>query len=545
MTVLNLLVIALAGLIAYWWASQGAFSSLLHLLCVIAAGAMAFAVWEPVAVRILGMGGISIYAWGLGLLVPFAVFLFIFRLATDKLVPANLNFPPAANYAVGGVFGAASGVLTLGMVLIGAGLMQGERSFMGFAGWSRSSQTQGRPAEVNSLWLPMHAWTSQFYAELSAGSLAPETIAASLKSRQPYVDRMSMGLLRDGALDGRSRISVPPDSMDVLGAVAADSAQIPGSNLPGGVYAVGLTFRQPAFDFGEQFRLSSSQVRLIGDASPRTTAPVAHPVAWTADLPGGGRGIFPFDDTSHYVTSVPGQQQLTTWLIFDQRDLGGAAPRYLQVKGLRVPLATIEPVDVSRLVAKVMGQGDSKPPEFVANLPTVSGSDIRMTNSIAPLQLSTNELPGMRESNAYLTEGRATFPATPGQRINKSLQVKGIFEPDGTRIVRLNISRRKSPIDIWDSKVREEAGDGAGIFLVDEQGRGFAPIGFIWQRRNDREVDITLDPVTGIRKISDFPAMSSAGVDDLDAVFRVSVGSRIKAVRLGEVQIANVDLEVK
>ncbi|MGA1517490.1 MAG: hypothetical protein ACO396_06925, partial [Phycisphaerales bacterium] len=68
--VLNLLILGLAALIAYWWASQGAFSALLHLLCVIAAGVLAFAVWEPVAIKLLGMGALSNFAWGLGLLAP-------------------------------------------------------------------------------------------------------------------------------------------------------------------------------------------------------------------------------------------------------------------------------------------------------------------------------------------------------------------------------------------------------------------------------------------------------------------------------------------
>ena len=49
----------------------------------------------------------------------------------------------------------------------------------------------------------------------------------------------------------------------------------------------------------------------------------------------------------------------------------------------------------------------------------------------------------------------------------------------------------------------------------------------------------------GIPAVGDFPSLSSSGVDDLYALYRVSVGSRIKAIRLGEIQIANVDLEVQ
>ena len=153
---LNVLVVAIVLLIAYWWANQGAFSGFLHLLCVIAAATIAFAVWEPLSVWMLSLGGVRVYAWGLGLLVPFAVLLFVFRLASDKLVPDNLNFPTAVNYLLGGAFGAIAGVLSIGIVLLGGGMLQGESSLMGHVGWARSSQSQGRPAEMASLWLPAH-----------------------------------------------------------------------------------------------------------------------------------------------------------------------------------------------------------------------------------------------------------------------------------------------------------------------------------------------------------------------------------------------------
>ena len=64
-TLFNLALIGLVLLIAYWWANQGFFSSLLHLICVIVAGTIALAVWEPVTVNLLLSGGMfDNYAWG-------------------------------------------------------------------------------------------------------------------------------------------------------------------------------------------------------------------------------------------------------------------------------------------------------------------------------------------------------------------------------------------------------------------------------------------------------------------------------------------------
>jgi len=543
--VLNLLVIAIVLLIAYWWANQGAFSGFLHLLCVLAAATIAFAVWEPLSVWLLSLGGVRVYAWGLGLLLPFAVLLFVFRLASDKLVPDNLNFPTAVNYLVGGAFGAIAGIVSVGIVLLGGGLLQGEGSLMGHVGWARSTQSQGRPIGNAALWLPAHEITANVFATLSAGAMAPEAGSASLKNRQPHLDRMSMGLVRDGAIGGKSAIAIAPKDVELLGTAFSPAMTLPaalGGSQP--VYAVGLQFRQPAFDFGEQFRMSASQVRLIADAARGRTAATAHPVGWTSAMAGGGRGFFAFDDTSNYVTSPPGQQQVDAWLLFRGNDLGGLAPRFVQVKGLRLPIASIEQLDAGAMMAKVMGQGDLTPPEFDSSLRTVGGSDLKVDNTFGQLQLSTNELPGMRETDQYLTEGKGEFPAKPGRRISKGLKVKGIFEPEGTRVVQLNISRGRSPVDVWDSKARQDAGADAGLFLVDAEGRSYAPIGYFWKRRNEGEVEIMLEPVKGLRSITGFPSQGAASVDELYAIFRVGDKATLKAIRLGDIQIANADLDV-
>ncbi len=548
--VLNLLLVGLGLLIAYWWANQGAFSALLHLLCVLAAGVLAFAIWEPVSVRVLSMGALSNFAWGIGLLAPFALFLFIFRMASDKLVPANLNFPQLVNYAVGGALGLAAGLITMGILMLGGGLLQSERAFMGYQGWVRSSANQGKPVDVkDGLWIPMHTLTARFFETLSGGSFAPETGSASLANRQPNLDQVSMSLARDGANAGRSRIAIAPDAIDVTGFAYSPTMALPAA-LGGrdAIYAVGITVRQPGYDQGVQFRLSASQVRLIGGTTADgQKAATEHPIAWTAEIKGGGSGLFPFDDTSHYITSVPGQQEMTAWMLFPAKEFGspeqGRPPRFIQVKGLRIALPAIEMSDAASVMAKLMGQGGSTTvPTFDPELKSLSAGDLEATNSLKPLRLSTNQIPGMKESEGYLIEGRGSFSRSNNFRISKGLEVKGILQPEDTRVVRLNISRGKSPVNIWDSKFREEAGDTASLLLVDAGGRAFAPFGYIHDRRNDGEVDVVLEPIKGISKISEFPSLSSAGVDDLYALYRVSVGSTIKAVRLGDIQIANADL---
>ena len=76
---LNILVIAFVGLIGYWWANQGLYSAFMHLMCVLVAGALGFATWEPFSNILLGVPALQPYAWGVGLMLPFAIYLLVFR----------------------------------------------------------------------------------------------------------------------------------------------------------------------------------------------------------------------------------------------------------------------------------------------------------------------------------------------------------------------------------------------------------------------------------------------------------------------------------
>ncbi len=131
----NIVLILLAAFIAYWWANQGLFSSLLHLVCVVVAGAVAFAFWEPLTFGVLIKGsGFDDYAWGISFIGLFALSLFVLRLLMDKIAPANVKLPRWADLTFGGVSGAAAGVLTVGMFVIGAAFIPPTHSLMGLQG---------------------------------------------------------------------------------------------------------------------------------------------------------------------------------------------------------------------------------------------------------------------------------------------------------------------------------------------------------------------------------------------------------------------------
>src|SRR5262249_3026843 len=122
---LSIIAIVVTLGLGYIWLTRGFFSSLIHLVCTIIAGAIAFAAWEPISYWFLEsspnggfMSFIAGIAWGLGLVIPFSVSLILLRLVVDKLLPANVVLEPQLDYIGGGVCGVLSGAITAGILVI-------------------------------------------------------------------------------------------------------------------------------------------------------------------------------------------------------------------------------------------------------------------------------------------------------------------------------------------------------------------------------------------------------------------------------------------
>ena len=54
----------------------------------------------------------------------------------------------------------------------------------------------------------------------------------------------------------------------------------------------------------------------------------------------------------------------------------------------------------------------------------------------------------MKDVDLYFTEGDAEF-STGRTHISRELAIKGIFQPKGTKIVQVDVSRNTSPADIY------------------------------------------------------------------------------------------------
>ncbi|MBL9150018.1 MAG: CvpA family protein [Phycisphaerae bacterium] len=551
--VFNLIIIALVLLIAYWWANQGLFSSLLHFVCVVVAGAVALATWEPLSMLLLKQGWMDNYALGVSLLLPFAIYLLLARVLCDKVVGENLNFPQWANYVFGGAFGLASGVLSLGMCMLGGGFLQSSYEMFGFSGSVRTLNSKGQPAiDIEKLWLPVHKITASSYGYLGLRALAPET-GRSIEHAYPMLADQAFSLHRDSAEKGKAKTTAPPDSVK-LGRFFF-SPDFENSDRTRGAYIVEMDVDNAAADSGGQVTVTASQVRLIEGvpSDSMRSARVAYADSWSQPLETGARQIYAFDDLLNVATNVPGQQNTKFFFTFPVSNLGtpeqGSTPQFIQFKGLRLRLPAMEadrpPDALAKGVMRGLGGSGAQPaiPLTDPALKSLASKDISATNSIEPAVVSINELTTMEQTDQLLTEGKQEFQRG-GNQASKTNRIIGIYERDGTRVVRLNISRRSSSIDLWNdrTKLREEAGEQAALLLVDSQGNTYAPVGYIWVRPDG--VLVYLDPRRGLETIGDFPPQPSHGNDLLFAIYTPTSGSKIVSVRLGNKPIANVDFEV-
>lgn len=553
--VLNILVLGFAGLIAYWWANQGLFSAVLHLVCVIAAGVLAFATWEPVGEIFLGIPSLQPYAMGIGLLLPFAVYLFVFRLAADKLAPDNLNFPHWANLGVGGVMGAAAAVLTVGVALIGIGHTHSSRDIVGVVGSARTSSSRGQPNTSSlALWVPMHVYAADFYSATSRGAFAPTLSKPTLASQHPNLAQQAFGLHRDTyTRAGRlARTTAAPGAIRIDKAILASEVALPdGQTMP--AYLVDVRFESGATTEGQGFAMSASQFRLVGTPAGKSGAGsgIAYPIAWAQPKADGGRGIFMFDDIGHYVSAPAGTQTLDATLIFPANAFTPTAPpRFMNALGLRIAFPTIANQSTGAdAMAMLMSSGGADSGIVApAGTPLISPDDLAINDSILPANADLNNLGAMdvKDTN-YLFQGIGEYEQG-GFRGNKSVIVKGIWAPPNTRVVRLNIGRgNASSIDVWNdrSKVRETAGEEANLALVDDLGRTYFPIGYIHATATgDRRVNIRLQRDGAYYKIGSFPNLSSSGSDSLYAIFTPATGRKIVGIKLGKEWVATADLSV-
>lgn len=515
------------ALATYWFGfKEGFFSGVVHLACVITAGALAFAFWEPLAHVLLGVPAMKEWAWGVSLLLLFSLLLLGLRIATNFLIPDRQNFPHGLDIAGGIGTGLATGILTAGIGLIGIGFLPMGNLGGGFV---RMQSQAGQPGTKNSVPFPA-TMTQAFFGALSQGSFAPMTNRDGLATAYPALAEQAWGLQRDTFSKGRVELTAAPGDLDVG---TPYQGALPGDLGGDSVIVVPVNVNKKGFHRGATYILSAAQTHLVGSGS---SPAVAFPKGWRE----GGRNYL-FDGLTNYATNVPGEQDISLLLVFDAADLKGQPAKSLMYKGLRIPLQTA----TTDLADLPMNGGNNARASYDADAPRIPNSYIRVDATLGVI-INKNSLPAdmdVQDGAITLADG-LDIPSRTSGTVNKSLRVDRLYQLAGTRIVKLDVSRGKSPVNIWDD-LRSQAGEDAPLVLVDSDGNTFTPVGWLHEQASSSLINVKLDPRSGVPDIGAVPMLSSAGKDGLDLLFSIPEGRRIVAIKLGELTVGTVDLEVK
>jgi hypothetical protein len=543
---LLVLVLIITGVIA----RQGMLSAFLHMICVIAAGAIAFALWEPLGFTLLdSAGSFGGYVMGSTLVLSFLVALVILRLCMDKLVPENMNFESGANWAGSSVFGFVGAFISVGILTLGAGMLQFKSNFFGYTGWARDRAT-AQPGEISSTPMFTAVYTARFYEMLSVGSLSPMINGGALKQLYPEMDKMSWSMFRDGFVgdSGNGRSWLQPKSIEITDnqfvylpnfASGSINPDFPRFN---GAYIIPLKVNVSSFDNGSQFTLSNAQVRLVAPAGTSTGSPeAAFPKLYVQPSNSGAPTPYAFDDGSNFVSNKAGSQALDFTLIFPGDELGPplAGDYHLQIKGLRLKLPAVQIADDGMQFLASMGGGQQR------QLPTGEGKALSLNdlkiNSEIPIRISYNAKGGLRLNDKNLIEGGSGQfnSGGPGNNVSKANRVTNFFEPEGTRMAQLTVGRRKA-VDL--DSLRQEGYADKPLVLVDGNGNTYLPYGYI--RMGREKTSILYNPLSPIETVGGLPSLPSSGNTELFILYRVPVGVTIKEVRCGNIPIGSSSLKV-
>ncbi len=592
--IMNLIAIGVVAGLAYTWGTRGFFSGLLHLICVVVAGAIALAFWEPVAHFIMKnsprsgfLAPIESAAWALSLLVIFGVSLALLRTGMDKIAPANMILDKTSDFVGGLVCGALSGLITAGLLVIGANtLWMGESMF----GYKRVNWNQAtRSLESDSkLWVPVDDIVAGFYGRLSTTVLQPNP-SRSLARLYPNLPDVG-STMRTSANGGDGRITIRPGDVRLLswytvgldpegrrieGARTADllkdrfnradrqyTDRTGESLLRPDAFVAGFVVRFEAGAYernSTQVAIRPEQVRLVATRGENSIElfPVAIITEVETREPGemgdvtGSREAVRYLAGDEVFASIPGTPPA---MGFEFILPAGYTPQGLFVRNLRLAVdRRSEPTrfgsaeDRQRAIntSAIFEGGRIEFDESQALTRDVRQETLRETGILISDRLPMGYmLMDGRTSSIRTDEDRRIIggeqlfdPDSIKQRITeRNLQVNQFRVSTGAQLVWITLKQGTNNDNLtarYDLREIEEAPRDQPIFLVDENGFAYDCIGFIMEERNSVRLRFTKDrPLSGMADVGQLSRNQPQQSAFL--MFEVPVNARIVGMAIGD-----------
>lgn len=588
--ILSLISIAVVAGIAYVWMTRGFFSALLNMVCVLIAGAIAFAAWEPLAYLILEkapttgmMSGISSGAWGIGLAAPFIVALALLRLAVDKLLPANVHCNPVTNYVGGGACGAIAGVISAGILVMSLGFMRVGSELWGYKPLGYSGPGSALKKE-SGLLVPVDAITAGIYGRFSRTSLATAEPLDKWYARLqdvPHAMRMTY--------EDASRNTIQPTDFSVVAHYTLGGEGIPlasllkdsfddksqmvgdldGKDYPPDSRIAGfvVNFASGAKEKNGQVIIGPGQVRLVSQSDDGQSSIAAHPfaaISRTSVPEKVNYARFRFDGRDIYLPSVGGSSE--NKMAFEFIVLPGHRPLALYVKNVRyeVPAAgatafatTAERdaavLDGTLMKATVDQWASSDGAGGSTGQPTGPGilgeEGYRVDNRLVRVIQDGTQGPDLEVRTPYVISGEAVFERRifdKTQGMEKSLRIDKLDVTDGTCIIWLDVSVPAKASIL--GKALESAEMIVPPLLKSADGQTFEPVGYWYEDATYVKFRYTRDkPIRALQELNSKGVLVTRSRSDqrLVLIFAPSFGVEITSFTIGSKTLWEPDQPIK
>ncbi|MGD9790193.1 MAG: CvpA family protein [Phycisphaerales bacterium] len=591
--IMSLLAIGLCVLVLGVWAARGFLSSMIHMVCTLIAGAVAFASWEPISYFLLdfakdGSQVLRDTAWALGLALPFAATLAILRLITNAVIRSNATTVRAIDMVGGGLCGAVSGIITAGIIVISIQFTRLDTEFWGYRPIEYTGS--GSVERSSPLIFPVDKITARTYAYFSTQSLVNDE-DTSLERLYPDLDIVPTSL-RTTFGDGKAKNTLHPDDFEVMarytvgegrnlpidqlladrwGAGAAQKATTP----EGGSYPNGSTIQGFAIKFNAGSKESNGQV-VFGNAQVRLVCTDSEGTSWTffpiaavmqAEAAKLTLRRFRFDAPDVYFASVGGSSHSGFGVEFAVPP--GFTPVALYVKNVRVmanegrlavpaaQYATTAERDnavADGSLANLAGANlevaenkyGGKTPGEVAEGPVSVRFDptkfddttgLRISDRL-PFTLHLTTVRGLtiedEQKKNIISRGMQAFSREELSNIplERSLQVQRLSVTNDTIIVQIDVSLGKQMSYISRPNLIED--DSKPVNLVDSNGTTYEPVGYVYENSADGSKTVSYDPGRPIMSLRELPGLSKSRPNDkLMLIFRVSRGVNLKTLGIG------------
>jgi hypothetical protein len=580
---IHLVVIAIVGIIAYIWASRGFFSAFLHMLCVIVAGAIAFAIWEPISLLIMGSddsgsGWLTDMSWTIGLIVPFALILTVLRLSLDKLIPFNVDLDGVSNLVGGGVCGLVSGVLTAGILLIGGSYLRMGTELMGFN--SVRYESNGSIVRQGSVIPPVDRIAGAVFSTLSNTTWRPLSGDSLAKWRPDLADAGHMLRVTFPSPEGGGRQSIKPEAAEVLNRYTyspRDPKELtqdtfdPGRNqnyayLDGTAMSAGQTtiegfvvrFKAKAKEKSGRIVVGNSQVRLIAEANDGGPSMSITPMALISQAAGDkpAMGRWRFDSQNVFIASVGGQDDAP--MVFEFPVPKTHRPIGLEVKGVRYDVSTMKPFATfdtmtardgairSRTIASTTNQSklDSSRAVIYPVDPNNAESFIKAGDNIFQgVVLQKDDIGGLEiiteGQNNFINGGTHKFSNNALSKnigVDRKLQVRRFAATEDTQIVQVVFDSRNDQFGRL-STAAADIDTKQPPVLLDNNGTPYTPVGYMYRDLSETWFHFT--PQSPIGSVDELPSLSRSSPERmLVLIYRVSKNVKVDRFIVGDKVVA-------